>query len=284
MGAYSVALVDRLRGDYEDAIAHLERAQHAARASGFAMFEVADISSLGAVYVEISPTLADRAAELHRKALVLLDDPTGAPAGGEARTAIGFSFLRLGEIDRAAETFQQGLTLPSINRLVQRPWFLIGQALVALERHQPDQAAAWLKEARAFVDERAMRHLVPLLELAEARLDVARHQPERAVERLTHAAAAAQEMGMRPLAWQTRAEAAAVLDGCGRSDEAAAVRREAQAIVDEIAALFQNDEWRALFLQAAAAKLAGSPVPATAAAAKTAATTTSTTPAPVAAP
>jgi hypothetical protein len=55
-------------------------------------------------------------------------------------------------------------------------------------------------------------------------------------------------MTMRPLAWQARAGAARSLVALGRADEAERKQREARAMIDEIAGLFEDEAMRAMFV------------------------------------
>jgi len=60
---------------------------------------------------------------------------------------------------------------------------------------------------------------------------------------------------MRPMVWQARVEAAKVLDALGRTAEAEAKRRDARAMIDEIAALFTDENLRAAFVESAMRKI-----------------------------
>jgi tetratricopeptide (TPR) repeat protein len=169
---------------------------------------------------------------------------------------LGFCALALGNLEGAGEFFQKGLTIPTTQGLLQRPRFLLGSALVALARGQSEEAARFVREARTFVAERAMKHLYPVVAFTDAQVSTARGDPERGLEHFAHAEALALEMTMRPLVWQARAGAAGVLSALGRADEAEAKRREARAMIDEIAGLFEDDTMRALFVESAVRKAA----------------------------
>jgi hypothetical protein len=65
----------------------------------------------------------------------------------------------------------------------------------------------------------------------------------------------AQELGMRPLVWQARAAAADVLTALGQASQAEEKRQAAQAMVGEIAGLFEAQDLRAAFLQNALSKI-----------------------------
>ena len=99
-----------------------------------------------------------------------------------------------------------------------------------------------------------MRNLYPLIALTEARVSVARGERERALEQLARAEQIASAMQMRPMVWQARAEAARVLSELGRVAEAEQKRREAQAMIDQIAGLFTDEKLRAMYLESASQK------------------------------
>ena len=66
-------------------------------------------------------------------------------------------------------------------------------------------------------------------------------------------------MQMRPILWQTHAEAARTLATIGRQKEADVHWAEAQRVVDEIAALFEDHRLRAVFQAGAQSSLSSKP-------------------------
>ena len=62
-------------------------------------------------------------------------------------------------------------------------------------------------------------------------------------------------MGMRGFAWQAMAGAAGVLAASGRSDEGAAKKTQAIAMVNEIAGLFQDQSLREMYLEGTLTKI-----------------------------
>ncbi len=257
VGSWVLGNLAQMRGEHEGAIASYRRAADAGRASGYLMFEVIPLGALGSAYLEVSETFLEQAAGYHVQALKLMEHPTGAPAGGTAWADIGFCVLAKGDLDRAHEFFQKGLTVPTTQGLLSRPRHLIGLASVALAHNQIDDAAKFANEARAFVEERAMKHLLPLVAFTDARVSAARGEPERALEFFTRTEVLALEMQMRPLVWQAQVEAAKALSALGREVEAEAKRREARALIDEIAGLFTDAQLRAMFVESAAKKSGG---------------------------
>ncbi len=255
IGTYILGILAQLRGEYERALSLFQRAHQAARASGYTFVEVMPLAAQGTVYLDISEKFAARAAELDAEALELMESPAGAPGGGAAWAELGFQALAQGDLNRAHDFFQKGLTIPTIQRLENRPRFLVGAAFVALARGQLDEAKKLVAEARAFVEERRMQFLYPLVEFADAHVSAAQADHARALEHFTRAESLASEMHMRPLLWQARAGAAQALSTLGRGSEAETKLKEARDTVDEIAQLFTDEQLKAAFLDSAMRKL-----------------------------
>ena len=255
IAAYMLGLTAQLCGEYEHAIAHFEQSMQAGRAGAPPFFVIYGLGGLGTVYLDISEALSERIDGYHAQAVQLLDTPVGAPAGGAAWADLGFCLLVKGDVDRASAILQKGLSTPAQQGLINRSRFLVGLAYVALARGKPDEAAQLVSEAHQYVEERAMRHLVPEMMLAEAKVSAARGEFDRALEAFAQAETAALSMTMRPMAWQARAGAAKVLTALGRAAEAEAQRRAARAMIDEIAGLFRNESLRATYLESALKKI-----------------------------
>ena len=255
LAAYSLGVIAHLRGEYERAIASYEGALRAAQAGAPPYMAVLPMGGLGSAYLDISPTLSEQIDRYHEQALGMLDTPMGVPAGGLTWADLGFCLLAKGNVDRAGEILQKGLSTPAQQGLVNRPRFLVGLAYVAVARTQLHEAARLVGEARRYVEERTMKHLYPEVAFAEATVSAARGESEKALEPFARAEALAQGMGMRPMVWQARVEAAKVLDALGRTAEAEAKRRDARAMIDEIAALFTDENLRAAFVESAMRKI-----------------------------
>jgi tetratricopeptide (TPR) repeat protein len=257
LGDWMLGEVARLRGEYDEALMYHERSLQAAKpAEAFMPFlMVQPMASLGAVYLEISDAYAGRAAELHTYALKLLDTPAGLGGGGTAWADVGYCALALGNIAVASEVFQKGLTMPTMYKLIMRPRHLMGAALVALEQDRVEEAAPLALEARAYVEERAMKYLYPQVAMLEAQVASKRGDHQSALEHYARAEQLALTMTMRPIVWQACAGAAQSLAHLGRVDESDLKRREAIRTIDEIAALFTAETLRAQFMQSALRKV-----------------------------
>jgi class 3 adenylate cyclase/tetratricopeptide (TPR) repeat protein len=255
VGAYMLATIARLQGQYERAIACCQRSLQVGRISGYPFLEVPALAALGAVYLEISEGLAGRSAEYHTQALQIMEHPAGAAGGGTAWVDIGFCALQRGDLDQAGELFQKGLTVPTMEGLLQKPRFLAGSALVVAERNQQDKAADFLHGAWGYIEERHMKHFYPLIAVIDARVSAAEENLERALEQFARAEALAIAMQMWPLVWQARIGAAQMLSALGRVSEADTKRHAAAETIDRIVGLFEDENLRAAFVESATSKL-----------------------------
>ena len=244
-----------LRGEYQEARGHYERALEAGRTSGPPFIQVSALCGLGTVHLDISGTLADKTKQYHTEALAIMELPLGTATGAMAWAELGFSSLALGDPQQATDYFQKGLEVPTALMFLARPLLLVGSAFVALGGGDVSGAATLMDTAREFAEQREMRHLYPLLSLAEANLNLARENAAGALDSFNRAEQLALEMDMKPWAWQARGGAAQVLAGLGRQDEANAKRSEALATINEIANQFRDDQLGALYPADAAKKL-----------------------------
>jgi class 3 adenylate cyclase/tetratricopeptide (TPR) repeat protein len=258
LGLRLLAEMARWRGEYENALELLKRTDVAALASGL-LFMAADTpAAAGSIYLEISEKFVDKTKELHAQTLKAMENPMAASAASSAYADLGFCALAIGNLETARELFTNGLTRPTILGLLEKPRYLIGLAFVALAQNQLDDAGQNIQQARAYVDDRAMAYLEPFLDWADARVSAATAGSvgrARALELYTRAETRAAAMTMRPLVWQARAGAAHVLAAMGRPDEAEAKRQAARAMIDEIAALFEDETMCDAFVESAMKKL-----------------------------
>ncbi|MBZ0299660.1 MAG: AAA family ATPase [Anaerolineae bacterium] len=260
IGVYILGEIARLRGDYEQATARYQEAVEMARplAQMMPFVVVMPLAALGTAYIEISTDLVQQAGECHDEAAQLLDNLMGMIAGGTAWADIGFCALALGRYDKADEFFQKGLTIDTMLSLINRSRFLAGSALVALHRNQVNEALRLVSEARAFVEEKRIQYLYPETYFLEGRVHAALGDHEQALVCFDEAETSAKALGARPWLWQAWAAAARSLDALGRADEAVEQRAAAQIVVDEIAALLQDEALHSAFVENASQQLAAS--------------------------
>ena len=251
----SLGQIAWLRGEYESAIDHYQRALQAGRTSGIPFIQATALGGLGTAHVDISSKLMDQTSQYHAQALELMELPLGACTGAMAWADMGFCVLAAGNIDKASQFFEKGLTDSNAFKFLVRPMLLVGSAFVALGRNDVATAGKLVQEAQEFVDERAMKHFYPLLALADAQVRLASGDTEGTLASFNRAGDLAVEMGMRPLAWQARAGAAQVLSTLGREAEASEKRSGALGLIHEIGGLIEDQSLGSMYLEDAIKKL-----------------------------
>jgi hypothetical protein len=158
--------------------------------------------------------------------------------------------LRLGDLERAEEHFESGITFPSATMYYFEPLLLGGKASVALGHGRVDQAAGLIDKALGVVSEFGMKNFAPPLELIAGRVHAAAGRQPEALGYLDRSAEGARRMGLRPVLWQARAEASKSLLAAGRKSEAEAALGEARQVIAEIAGRFRDQELRRQFVEA----------------------------------
>ena len=251
----SLGQISWLRGEYEAAIGHYQQTLKAGRTCGLPFIQVAALCGLGTVHMDISSQLIDQTSQYHSEAQESMELPLGTVTGGLSWAELGFCLLATGNVDRAGEFFEKGLTVPTAFKFLARPMLLVGSSFVALARNDATTAAALIQEGQEFVDERSMKHFYPLLSLADAQVRLATGDSTGALASFNRADDLAVEMGMRPLAWQSRAGAAQVLSALGRGAEASEKRAGALGLIHEIGELFEDESLRSMYLEDAIKKL-----------------------------
>ena len=249
-GAFWLGQMARLQGDYGAALSYLSQALDAARVSGMPWTIAMDLCSLGGVYVEIGPSLFERAAVYHTEAQEVMELPGGLVTGATSWGEMGFCAAVAGDLETAAALFDRGLTTPTAPMYLMRPLLLCGVASVAMARRDMDRARKAVEEAREFVETRGMAHLRPAVTLAAAGLSAALGDAEEALEGFARAEALATNLGLRPIVLQARAGSAQVLSSLGRDGEAKARLQAATAVSEEMAGLIGDAELRQAFLDA----------------------------------
>lgn len=256
-GGWFLAEIARQQGEYEQALEY----GHLALSAALPMEEfmpfvvVLPLSTLGSIYLEISPQFRDKISEFHHHALRLLETPAGAMTGGVAWADVGFCALTLGDIQLAEVSLQKGLNTPTMFSLIERARLLAGSALLARSRGELDQARLSIEEAIAYAQERGMRNLTPLLSFVDGNIHLAAGELEKALQAFEVAESKATDFTMRPLVWQARAVATETLAKMGRREEAENMLAGARAMTKEIARLFQDRTLRETFEQNIATRL-----------------------------
>ncbi len=226
----------------------------AARASGLLFVEAGALASLGSLSLEIGEKNQQQADDHYAQALKMMDNPFGLVLAAQSWTDMGFWAMARGQAGSAQELFQKALTQRSTFRYLVRPAALVGAALATEEQGNPEEAHRLMGEARAFAEERTMRLYYPLIAMGDARMAAGDGETNVALERFARAEGLALEMQMRPMVWQAQAGAARLLSALGRPAEAEEKRRQAQAVIAEIARMFTDQTLGAMFLASATRK------------------------------
>jgi tetratricopeptide (TPR) repeat protein len=247
------------QGDYETALEYGQRALAAALPlEDYLPFQVVpSLSTLGTIYLEISPKFTDKIAEFHQHALRLLENPIGAISGAVAWADLGFCALALGDLQLATETIQKGLNYPTMFSQLERARLLAGAALLALARNQLDETTHLVVEAREYAEERRMRQLYPLISLVAGKIHMACGELAAGLSAFESAESEALSLEMRPIVWQARLAAADALTATGQHDQAQNRRAAARETMDEIAGLFEDEDLRSVYLQNIQTKIPG---------------------------
>ncbi len=253
--SYSMGLIARMRGEYEQAIEHSQNAIDIGKLLGAGFTLMLPLCSLGTLQLVISEKNLDQALEMHAEALKYVDHPSGSAWGSTAWLEAGMCMLSAGDLDQADELFQKGLTVPTTTMHLNRPQLLIGAAMVAIGREQYGIAEDYLSEAKQFVEDRAMKHEIPSIAFTEGNLLAARGELDQALEMFEQTEELALELGLRPLVWQARASAGIALKSLGRESEALAKQDEAVAMIQEMGGLIEDEALRTKFTENTSEKI-----------------------------
>ncbi len=255
IGAFLQGELARLCGEYELALARFQQALGAAEAAGFPFLPPLPLAARGATLMAISDKFADPVRALFKQSQEMLATPFGGAVGTGAWADIGDAARALGNLELAREMFALGLKQKTYQTNLYMPRLLVGSALTALEQNQLEDASNAIKHARAFAEENSMKWFYPSVDEADARIAAACGDSTRALELYARAESLALEMQMRPIVWQARAGAANVLEKSGKTKEADAKRKAARVMMEEIAALFEDESMRAAFVESANKRL-----------------------------
>lgn len=238
------------RGEYVQAMAALRDVRAAALPfEPFMPFLLAQADAgLSSIMLEAGADTTT-ALELQKHALALSETTVGGMGNASVWADIGETALARGELDLAQKLFSGALDYPSFLRLIMKPRSLLGLAELARRRGEFETAQDYIEQARAMVDQAAIKPYAPLVALASGKLELARGNCERALEFFNDAETRAVPMNLRPTILDARLYAAASLDALGRLDAARAKRAHADAMLNEIANLFTDDAARNAYAQ-----------------------------------
>jgi len=246
LASWLLAQLASWQGDYERALDFGHKAvQNALPLEQYMPYIlVPPLGTLGSIYLEISGHFADKVLELHKHALRLLETPVGAMTGSVVWVDLGYCAIAMEDQEMAEQVFQKGLNYPTIFSNLERPRLLAGAGLLACIQGKLDEALSLVDQAQAYARERGMRHQYPLIALIAGQVHLARIEVEQSLASFEQAGSDARALNMRPMLWQAYNWEARALVVAGRDDQARSRRDQARAVVEEIAARFQDGELR----------------------------------------
>lgn len=224
--------VEGAMGEYEAAITHANESLRFWEMLGpyGVYFSPAVRAGWGTAAAGISREYFDRTFSQHIGAIGEQETHAGATAWAE----LGFLALRTGDLNRAHELFERGLTIPTSFWLMERPRLLIGSAMVELSRGNLKAASERIEQARSYAEERSMHHVEPMIAFALAQIRFASGDPVGALEQFEHAADLAGSMRMRPLVVEVLDGAITALGHLGKDGEAERYRIRLREAVEDI--------------------------------------------------
>jgi tetratricopeptide (TPR) repeat protein len=244
------------QGYLEDALGLFRRTIEASDATGIPYVMALGRCVTGTCYLHIGGSMTERALELHRETLHIMEQPTGTVLGAWMWTEIGQCLLAAGDVDEARSLFDKALSEQTAPMYLQRPGALAGRIEVALLDGDLDLAQERLDELDEYVASRDMRDQQPLLMYTRARVAAAGDDHQTALTTLADLAGPVAEAGMRRILLEVHIATAASLDALEKTEEAASARSEAREIVTQIAADMTDDGLRAAFLEGSENRLA----------------------------
>lgn len=243
-----------LLGRWDAALSSYDDALESGRPSGMAIAFAGPLAATASI-VQLMGGDPDRIRALRAEALHVLEMPLGTANAGATFAELGFGALGDGELDDAASFFRRGLDTDSYSRQLALPQNLLGLGFAHLEKGDVAAARAVIDEASDYVADRAMQHVMPLVELAHGHLAAAEDRPAEALDRLARGDELAEAVGMRPARVSILALSALVLDGLGRRTDAERRRSRALAVVEEMAGEIADEVRRGQYLDLQRARL-----------------------------
>ncbi|MGE5222347.1 MAG: adenylate/guanylate cyclase domain-containing protein [Omnitrophica WOR_2 bacterium] len=248
--AYYAGLISREMGDYEKAITWEEESIQAGKVFGAPYLILAGFCTLGAIYADINKDrFREQINAVQREGIQLIGQPTSVITAGGAWVDLGFTALVLDNLAEAAEYFNKGLSNPTPLKMILRPYYLVGLALVAIRNGNLTAAEEYLNEAGRYIEEKGLQNNVPLVDLARGRFHLTANQPEKALESFQRAESTSLGMHLRPITWQARSGSAQAFEQMSRFADAVEHREKAQEMIAEIAGLFKTEAYRQAFLE-----------------------------------
>jgi class 3 adenylate cyclase/tetratricopeptide (TPR) repeat protein len=237
------------QGFLEEALGLFRRTIEASDATGVPYVMALGRCVTGTCYLHIGGPMTERALELHRETLEVMEQPTGSTLGAMLWTEIGQCVLATGEVEEARRLFERALTEQTAPMYLQRPGALAGTIDIALIEGDLETARLRLAELDEYVTARDMKDQVPLVMYTKARVAAGAGEHEDALATLDSLAEAAASFGMRRILLDVHAARAASLDALSRPDEASEARAAVRDVAGGMAGDITDDSIREAFLE-----------------------------------
>jgi DNA-binding CsgD family transcriptional regulator len=173
---------------------------------------------------------------------------------GLLSSALAWTFIEQQELARAAATLDEALALDEPPRTMAQRAVWCARAELALARGEPARALQIVDDLDATAANRGL-DAIPRLAYQRGRALAALGEAAAAESALREAERAALTQGTPPLRWRALAALAALHQARRRRDDAEGASAEARAVVEALAVGVPDDDLRATFRQAAAARL-----------------------------
>jgi len=246
-GNYILGFIAKLQGEYESAMEFFQRALDI-NGGSIPWMETLLLGMLGSTILDLGPGQKEKVLHYHDQAEEKLENPIAGIMGAAVWAELGFCSMAVNDLEKAKTLFEQGLTVPTAMMHLSRPQLLMGNAFINMMEGDIETAQKQIDEARAYVEERQMNHVMPFISLSMGKVHLAKGEVDAAVEKFTQAESTAQALGYRPTVWQAQASLAQALQMADQHDEASKKHSEALKVVNEIESFFEDEELHSIFV------------------------------------
>jgi tetratricopeptide (TPR) repeat protein len=247
-------MVASLLGNLEDALTHLAESARLGEELGQPFLIAAAAASMFHLYREVGVGGPDIDA-LREKAADLVAGPMGGMLASMVHAELGWAALSTGDLEAAAEQFENGVEGTSATKYLEAPALWVGLALVRLAAGDAEAASGLVAGAAEFVDERSMAFFHPLVALGHGTVTMAGGEPEKALRIFGDGAGLAAGMNIAPFEWRLQAARAGALRALGRENEAETAAEAAGSVIADMESRFADPALAAAFVASARATL-----------------------------
>jgi class 3 adenylate cyclase/tetratricopeptide (TPR) repeat protein len=234
-------------GEFGDAIRSMERCLELGERGGFAFAGIATRADLARALSYLGD--GDRALALAEEALAIARERV-PPAASLAHVARADALITAGDHAAALAALDEVdlMMLPEPDRTFLLVASRLARARVAIRTGDPQEAAAIAGDVARHLRSNGVQILVAEALVSLGGAHIAAERFEDAERELTDAIESADRLGERKTLWKALALSADLAARRGAEEDAAALRRRARGIVEEIAAGILDEDLRGRFL------------------------------------